>query len=137
MSGVLDVMLVAGSWGAELPATIFTRDDEIGTGAQTSLTFNAAGDWQSVGNTMSPSGTWKLVGSGADFDIYFELLTGVVDSGSATDTWLNLGTNRSWVVGDSLDIGEDEVTANLIIRDTATEAVLATASVSMVAFAEP
>ena len=61
--------------------------------------------------------TWMLSGAGADYDIYVTG-TGDTPTGSAIDTWLNLGSARSWTL--SSTSGSVLFTGTYTIRDATT-----------------
>lgn len=52
---------------------------------------------RSRGSIVDTSGTWLVPGSGADqFEIRAVLSSGNTPTGDALNTWLNLGSTRSW-----------------------------------------
>lgn len=131
------MLLGSGAGGTTLPlAGITVEDLVIGGPSTASLTFNSSGAWTSVGNALNPSGTWLDYGVNSDYEIYFDLLSGTVDSGAATNTWLALSTTRTWTVTDSVDVSGDTVTGTLTIRNLG-GLIISTCDVSITAFAEP
>jgi hypothetical protein len=75
--------------------------------------------------------TWKLSGVAGDYDIMVTV-SGNALSGSATGTWLNLATGRSW----SYSVGVGGLltgTLTVQIRDAVTLTVLDTATVNLTA----
>lgn len=66
----------------------------------------------------------------SDFDIRLVTISGTVSSGSAVDTWLNLGTTRSWTVTRSA-IGSKSFSGTFEIRPAGGGSTIDTAAVSI------
>jgi len=81
--------------------------------------------------TLAGTNTWLPAGSAANYDCRLTMTTGSV-TGSATGTWLNLGTTRSWSLTQSV-IGSASASGTIEIRDASTLTVLGTATVSFYA----
>ena len=82
----------------------------VGTGGTQTITYqlNTSGAverWRNgVYNTLE---TWLLSGAAADYDARATLNFGSV-TGSATSSWLNLGTTRNWSKADTTANGEPQ-----------------------------
>ena len=70
------------------------------------------------------TGTWLLAGTAAEIDVYVTG-TGDTPTGSAINTWLNLGTSRSWTLTQNV-IGVKVFTGTAEFRSAATLATLGT-----------
>ena len=68
---------------------------------------------------LSFSGVWKLSGAVSDYDVQMVLHSGTMSSGSAVNTWLNLGTGRNWSINQASS-GTKSVSVTLKIRDAST-----------------
>ena len=75
------------------------------------------------------SGEWMLVGPASGYEARFTILSGTLSTGTA-GSWLNLGTTRTWTVSRST-IGSTICQGTVEIRDAATLAVLATATITL------
>jgi hypothetical protein len=120
----------------ELPASIAAMDTETGTAAVCTLNVLNTGGWNTIGNTLFPSGTWLLRGAAAEYDVMLATTSGTTTSGAALDTWLTLNFSRGWTLTDSTDTGADSFSGTLYIRLNATGTVLASCTVNLTAFAE-
>lgn len=82
----------------------------VGSGATQTITYqlNTSGVVErgrnGVYNTLQ---TWLLVGAAADYDARATVTTGSV-TGSATASWLNLGTTLNWSKADAIANGEPQ-----------------------------
>jgi len=77
--------------------------------------------------------TWLLVGSASDYEIMVTVNSSTVPlGGSATATWLSLGTTRSWTLTDSTADAVGESAEILVqIRDATSHAILDSATITM------
>jgi len=114
--------------------TFSTNASGAGGYARTTLTVHSDGDWyvydQSVGSggasfTSGSQGTWLNSGSASDYDIKIDFQDGT----SPDNVWLNLGTNRTWIVDADNDVVSDE--GSLSIRLASTQAVIATSIITL------
>lgn len=105
MTGITCLM-VGGSTGtpsgraASLPSAGI-NDSEFSyypTTATTSVTFTAGGSWST--NPSGNTGTWLTgTGAGVNYEVYLDTsVSGGSFGGSAANTWLSLGSTRSWNV---------------------------------------
>lgn len=81
-------------------------------------------------------GTWRLVGASADYEIRYSP-TGDTGSltGAAINSWLGLGTTRTWTLTDSGPAGGPLSVSGLMeIRLASSGTVLSSATVSMSAW---
>lgn len=85
-----------------------------------------------VYNTLE---TWKLSGAAADYDVRVTETGGVgLSSGSATATWLNLGTTREWGLSEGTSGSASDAYFTVEIRLAASPfTVLASANIVMFA----
>lgn len=136
---------VSGTWrtffqalGANLPSSITDSALAISTAnASVTLTVNSNGTWAGNGD-LSPSGTWQVGGTAADYEVRLTLSTGTAPAGSAMATWLSCGTTRSWRITETRDgYYTTSFTGTLEIRMAASpQTVFATSSVSLEAVVE-
>lgn len=127
-----NMLLGAGAGGAQLPASLSVIDSRISpTNSTASITFSNAGTYSSVGNGSAPSGTWMLYGSGADYDIRFDVTGGALTTGS-NGVWENLSVARSWSCTDTTVNGvSNQASGTLQIRRAATGQVVASCPLSI------
>lgn len=100
--------------------------------------FRLLSTGQAQASTSNPENffhvaNWLLIGIGSDYDVRWNASgdTGAL-SGSAINTWLNLGASRNWAVIDTSSVGPAlVVTGNLEIRDASTLAVLDTKTLTL------
>lgn len=83
------------------------------------------------GTGWSTIGTWLFSGAASDYEVRFTVTAGSTPTGSATSTWLNMGTTRFWAITDTTTIGGAVTcTATVEVRLAASPfTVLDTASV--------
>ena len=137
------------SRSATLPGTI-TGSDLTGQGSGISAsailymnyvngTGSQPGRWSvylAAGNTTTSNQIWLTGGgTGSDYDVKFDLLTGTLGGGSsAAATWFSLSTQPSWNVTRTASpgvVGTSTVTGTLSFRDASSLGVLATSSVTL------
>ena len=75
-------------------------------------------------------GTWLLVGTNTDFEIYLSG-TGNTPAGDALNTWLSLGTTRIWSLSDGGGGGVSSFNGTVQIRRAADQVVVDTAALSL------
>ena len=114
-----------------------TDPDDAEVGYQlTSTGFEQ--EYEGLGGTYSTRGTWLLDGSASDYDCRLTVDLDLTPSGSATGTWLNLGTTRAWTLSDTAPIGAARTsTCTIEIRDATTLDVLDSATVFMSVLVNP
>lgn len=140
MTGITCLM-VGGSTGtpsgraASLPSGGISDADleTYPTTATTSVTIAAGGTWSTV--PTGTSGTWLTgTGTGVNYDVYLDTsVSGGVFGGSAANTWLSLGSSRSWNV--STGTAGDFITeiGTLKIRDATSLVQLASCDLTLTA----
>jgi|LakMenE18May11ns_1017448.scaffolds.fasta_scaffold9097426_1 hypothetical protein len=113
------------------PVVSFTTgpvtDEQIDPATATAeVSFTNAGAYSGTGNVESFSGTWIVPTSAAGnaYEIRMTVNSGTTPSGSATGSWLGLGTTRTWTITKS-GLGPS-TTSNVTIeiRNASTLAVL-------------
>lgn len=72
----------------------------------------------------------------ANYSVFCTVLSGTLTSGSATGTWLNLGTSQSWVRNATTN-GTFQAVIRLQIRRDSDGVVLATADITLTATRDP
>lgn len=75
-------------------------------------------------------GTWLLVGSNSDFEVYLSG-TGTTPSGSALNTWLPLSTTRTWGLSAGSGPAFQSFSGTVQIRRASDQVVVDTASLSI------
>lgn len=129
MSGVLSLM-VGATGGPRVSLQGLDSTDNANEPADASASYSlTSGGLEDV--TPGGSGTWLLSGSASDYDARATLVSGAVSSGTL-NTWLNLGTTRSWTRTQTV-AGSSAVTLQIEIRLAATGTVLATAQTTLTA----
>jgi hypothetical protein len=88
----------------------------------------------SQGTTTTPAyttrETWLVSGTASQYDVRMTKNSGNATPTGTLNTWLNLGTERTWEVQDAAaDAVEQNATCTVEIRDATTLAVLDTASI--------
>jgi len=132
----------------DLGSTIntYSSGSNLGGYARTTLAIGSSGTiaTSGTGTSGSTSGTvsrtWLLSGSASDYQIKWDGTgdTSYLISNSGLGTWLNGGTNLSWVIEeDDNDSVTRSVSGTLSIRDTATSTVQDTVSVTISADFSP
>lgn len=76
------------------------------------------------------SGEYNPSASGSLYDIRWTNVSGAPTGGSATGTWLNLGSTRGWDISRATP-GTSTCTGTVEIRDASTLTVLATATITL------
>jgi hypothetical protein len=71
---------------------------------------------------------WMLIGPSSAYDIMWTNAGSAV-TGSATSTWLNLATTRSWTLTQGVGIGASSAVGTVQIRDATTLLVLASTTI--------
>lgn len=110
----------------------------VGVGAPQKATYrlNTSGVAEKGKNaTFTTLETWLLTGASSDYDALAHDNLSTITGGSALDTWLNLGTTRSWELSDvsAGDGGETGEIAVSIRQAVSPFTVLATATISLYA----
>lgn len=131
------VVSPARGGGIEIGGSIFLYDATYSDGATTAR-FRIFPDTAGGGNARLAgtsgndidagpgSWTWIPVGAASAYEIYCQPISGsVAGSISATNTWLNLGTARSWTRNSSTAV------LAITIRDVATQTTQATCTITL------
>ena len=119
--GGASVLLYDAAWEAQGVAPIY---DEA--------YFELQSGGAAVGEYVSTSGpdgwTWLVSGTNSDLEVKCQVTTGNVDKGAsdATNSWLNLGTTRTWVQRRK----DSETVLSITIRDVATQTTQATCTIT-------
>ena len=139
--------------GATLPASIATTGTStVGVGAAQAGVYintdNSAASlpgkftvWSNdLGTTVNS--TWLTGGgSGANYDVRFDLISGTLSAApfasDVANTWLTGSSTYLWGVRRMITSGTNIVTGTLSIRDASTLTVLATSSVTLTANLNP
>lgn len=87
---------------------------------QTTNTVNDVGDW------ISPKAFFS------NYDVFLHVNSGTSPAGASLDTWLNLGTTRTWTLTESA-IGTLSNNMTLQIRNAITLTVKASVTITMTA----
>lgn len=122
---MMQMLLGAGGVGkrVELPAAISSASQNFMDDSSASITIANTGGWTAVNGG---AGTWRLAGASSDYDVRLNQTGGSGASGSAVNTWLNLGTTRSWSCATTYPPGGVSSSSGTIeIRDASTLTVLA------------
>lgn len=133
--------------GGATPAAVRLTNRSVtalASGPSGPLTADAIIEFNSSGQLIvSPGGAvpgeYLVTGASSDYEVRATMASGTNWSGSALSTWLNLGTTRSWNLSASRVVpGATAVagTATVEIRRVADSAVVATASITLMAEAE-
>ena len=122
------IAAVAGAIGG--PVVSFTAgavsDLQIDPGsASAEVTFTNAGAYTGTGNITGFSGNWitPTAAAGSAYEIRLTVNSGSTPSGSATASWLALGTTRTWTISRS-GLGSTTSNVTIEIRRASTLAVL-------------
>lgn len=124
----------------------YSTGSNLGGYARTTLAIGSSGTIATSGTgtsgstTGAVSRTWLLSGNASDYQIKWDGSgdTSLLVSNSGLGTWLNGGTNLSWVIEeDDNDSVVRSVSGTLSIRDTATSTVQDTVSVTISADFSP
>lgn len=135
VSALLNTRTITGlEWGepnpVPPPATIYNSGS-----ATLNLHANglARGTYTNdLGNTLANNfaGEWKVSGAASQFEARATISSGTVNSGSATGSWINLGSDVSWTKSYA-GTGSQSVVLVVEIRNAVTTAVLTTATVTL------
>lgn len=123
---------VAGMDGVRFPTSTINVVDTVNdpADAAASLTLNTTGDSDSTGNGSTPDPDWASpnVVAGANYWCHLTVDSGTAPGGSATATWLQLNSARSWtwartvvgviVASCTLRIASDAAGVNLLSSRT-------------------
>lgn len=82
----------------DLPSSIGQNDFAISpTNATVTVNIYNTGLYDGYqGGTQNMSGTWKLAGHAADYEIRYTKTSGTTPGGSAVNTWINLVSGAGW-----------------------------------------
>lgn len=126
-----------GAGGAVITlAASYSPSDVATSPASATCTFGltAAGDvtvnGADVGDWITPKGGF------GNYECNLTVNSGSTPTGSATATWLNLGTNRSWTISQS-GVGTNTSNCTIQIRLASSGAVLDSATVTFSATVSP
>ncbi len=95
-------VIAAAAPGTVQITTTFLQDTAVfPTVVRVGIKFTASGDEQTFEGNGQPYATvapWLLSGAAGSYEINYNP-TGDTPSGDPTNTWLNMGTDRSWELG--------------------------------------
>lgn len=137
MSGIV-CMLMGGSSEPEITlAASYSPSRTVTTPATATATFAIENDGD-IAINGSDIGDWISGGSvfTSNYEGRLTVNSGSTPSGSATGSYLNLGTTRSWSLAQS-GIGTNSSNCTLEIRNAATTVVKASATVTFTATVSP
>ena len=123
------LLLGSGGISATLPATITVWDTEVGTTATASFTMNATGTYNSIGNVLSPSGTWAIGGGASNYQFRLTVTSGTF-GGAATGTWVGPSASPTWSLSQA-STGSATAEGTLEIRDSSTFTVYASTTLTL------
>lgn len=139
MSGIQMALMGSGSLTPTINLT--SRSVEYTSGGVLSATAGWRADADSyvytAGYSVTPAYTqqeqWDNVPSSVgDYEIYVSKVTGTGTPSGTLNTWLNLGTTRTWLL--SATAGNySQCIINAQIRDVATQTVRASANITLTA----
>lgn len=124
----------------------YTSGSSLGGDASTNLYISNAGNIQTTGSgtqgavSGAVNRSWMLSGSASDYDVKWDGTgdTSFLTANAGLGTWLNCGTTRTWTIfEDDTDSVTRSVSGTLSIRDTATQTVQDTVSVTISADFSP
>lgn len=124
----------------------YTSGSSLGGDASTTLYISNAGNIQTTGSgtqgavSGAVNRSWMLSGSASDYDVKWDGTgdTSFLTANAGLGTWLNCGTTRTWTIfEDDTDSVTRSVSGTLSIRDTATQTVQDTVSVTISADFSP
>jgi len=89
------------------------------------VTFSNDGSYASSGNTQGFSGNWisPVSAAGNAYEIRMTVNSGSTPTGSATASWLALGTTRTWSLSQAV-VGTTTANVTVEIRKASTGTVL-------------
>lgn len=119
---------VGGGGGASV---FIPSGDYTATSLTTSvcnITFSSAGTY-SITDDATSSGTWRLTGASADYDIRWTNTAGTLTTGTA-GTWQNLATSRAFGVTRAT-FGTKTCTGTVEIRSATSLLVVATGTITL------
>lgn len=138
-SGVGAVVASGSGSGGGVGSVALTDQSIVATGSGATQTatyqVNTSGVVErGINGTYNTLETWLLSGAAADYDVQATLVDGSV-TGSATGSWLNLGTTRTWSRADPTANGvANTATLYIEIRQAVSPfTVLASANVDLYA----
>jgi hypothetical protein len=121
------VPITSGFASAVVSFTAGAVSDLDGGGgtASVSVQFTNAGAYTGTGNVQGFSGNWitPTSAAGSAYEIRMTVNSGSTPSGSATASWLALGTTRTWDLSQS-GVGATMGNVTVEIRNASTLAVL-------------
>lgn len=128
--------MVMGASGARLRVTGGSFSDTTATPFNPSVSYNVLNNgtetWSSSSSGNGSIGNWITPTSlaGAAYDVRATVVSGTTPTGSATGSWLSLGTSQSWTLGTA---SVTTVTCQLTIeiRNATSLAVLASGTVNL------
>lgn len=97
-------------------ATGNVEDAEVDPGFSTvTVTFASDGSYSGDGNVSGFSGNWvtPLTAAGSDYEVRMTVNSGSTPGGSATGSWLSLGTTRFWTFS---QVGVGFTTSNVTVE---------------------
>ena len=131
MAAAQQALLMAGTQ-ASRSATIVAADYLAYGYSPCGINFKSDGTvWVKETGSYTQRYTWLTgTGTGSNYDIRVSNVTGDTYSTGTTDTWLSLGSDRTWTRSDSV-WADRQVWGLFEIRDASTLTVLASATISL------
>ncbi len=132
------LMALCSAGGARVRVTGGSFSDTTATPFNPSVNYNVLNtgveSWSSTSSGSGTLGNWVTPTSlaGAAYEVRATVVSGTTPTGSATGSWLSLGTSQSWALGTAL---VTTVTCQLTIeiRNATSLAVLASGTVNLTA----
>lgn len=131
---------IAGAWKVVYQAvTVAISNQNISdsaAGAPSLASYGLANtgvaSWATINSGSGTfGGEWLPSGTASNYDVRVTVNSGSLDgSSSATGSWLNLGTTRSWAVARS-SVGNQSANLTVEIRDAGTLSVLDSATITL------
>ncbi len=117
------------------PINVRSRDVNGGTECRAEIRFYATGAIHRYTNQagLQQEGTWLLSGGGAasDYEIYCTQNSGIALTVGSINTWLDMGTNRTWRLATSTNDRIYDAELTFQIRRKSDGAIMATGNVSL------
>lgn len=114
---------------------VFGGGDHWASSSYELLSSGVAREVTSAGGTFNYSGEWLTSGSASSVEVRATLQSGSTPSGTL-NTWLNLGTTRSWTLSRT-GIGTSSCVLLVELRNAASGTVLDTATITLQVTVDP
>lgn len=132
-SGPISLLDFLGASRQSIALTNETVEAELAAGTATAgYRINSGGTVDTLRNgAATGEGTWLLGGSAGDFEVFINVTSGSLSSGTA-GSWVNLGSTQTWTRART-GPGVATCIFTVTIRDVATQTTQATATVTLTA----